>query len=565
MYGLFIGVRKLNPKLRLLFISVISITTLVYALWYFCSDYQQLSDWYKGLNPYFYKARTWDTFFTTTVKSQGNWWCIAAIISVSLWTFLAIKTPVPVFPKLNMKGKSVLTYTAIALGGIALSLLAMRHALHASDEVLSAVDFASLPAFQRISYYILPNNHLLFNFINGFFSGFEDNVQTGRIISMLCYIGVLCSTWYFIKKWLNNTWLSIAILLLVAVQLPVWGFSVQARGYEMVLLCSVVSFVSFWSYWVACKRYFLIIHSVSLVAGMLTLPTFLYWWFGLLIAAVVLQIRNRQFDKVYFSAMLASFSITMVLLLPALSFSGLGAFTENGYVKGSSETILNYFTHLNADHYFNGLFNEWFYSGSTWVGIFYLSLPIILFISYKNDKRYFTLLIIYLSLISSFIIMAVLMQKLPFYRNLISHNYLVVIFVTIAIASILQSKGLQIIYAVTLLIGAGYSLNANYERRPTTLYYYDVRETIDNLEACKIRFKPRKSIYLDDESFYWWYIIRNSPTGKTNAIQFNRASFKMQDYCIMPREAMPPVSDTMLYKRKGSCGEFDIFEKILER
>ena len=219
-------------------IYAVPLIIAIYSIWYWNSTYEQLIQFYKSLNSTFYNASIWsDKFFTATVKQQGNWWCLIALIAAIVWTVLVRKSKPFVLPKLSLKKNSLIIYSIIIIIGTALSYIANVHLRHGTDEIFSAYNFASLPAFQCLSYYALPNNHILFNFLNGINKFWcDDLVITGRIFSLICYVLTLCITWNFMQKWIQSILLRSFALLLLAVQLPVWGFSSQARGYEFLLL-----------------------------------------------------------------------------------------------------------------------------------------------------------------------------------------------------------------------------------------------------------------------------------------------------------------------------------------
>ncbi|MEK7256918.1 MAG: hypothetical protein AAB316_19340, partial [Bacteroidota bacterium] len=222
----------------------------VYSIWYWSSSHGELATWYKNIHPFFYKSEAWETsFFTENVKVTGNWWCAAAMLAAIVWVAIFWKTRLLDLPKITLKKRPVLIYLSIVVAAILLFLVAnMRSAYHATDEVFSTLNFAALPTFQTISYYPLPNNHILFNTINGSLFWVEDMVQSGQIISMICYMATLCFTWFFLQKYVVTAWLRGLILLVLALQFPVWGFSAQARGYELLLLLSCLSLGTFCAY-----------------------------------------------------------------------------------------------------------------------------------------------------------------------------------------------------------------------------------------------------------------------------------------------------------------------------
>lgn len=561
---------KINKKyltiyIRRFFICAIPLLVAVYSIWYWSSNHQQLIDFYKGLNANFYKAKVWESsFFTTLVKSQGNWWCLAALVAAIGWAILVWKSKLRVIPKLVLNKNTILTYATIAIAGVMLSIVANLYTKYGTDEVFSALNFASIPSFQCISYYALPNNHILFNFINGINILWTDNlVLSGRIISLICYVIVLCSSWYFLQKWIQNNWLRCLSLLLLASQLPAWGFSGQARGYEMLLLLSLLSLITFWAYWFEDKKYLLSIHALCNVAGMLTVPSFIYWWLGIIIAAILLMIWLKQVDKNYIKATITSSFITLILYLPMLSFSGLEALTNNTYVKPGNSNAWEFIKDISEQHYFRSLFDEWFCSGNSTVviGLACILCPLVFFFYPPNNRKYRALSIIYFSMIIAFVSLSILMLRLPFNRNLIAHGYITEMFILITLISVLKLRNMRIAFGILLSIIIVFSAYTNYNRMPVKLYDFDVNSYYNKFSECKTIFKPGCTVYLDDECFYWQYILSTKYQNQNIQIMYNGSTFNKQDYCIMPT-GLKPRSDTNLYRIVERIDEYEIFKKI---
>ena len=551
---------KIFRQLRLFFIAAFPIAVAAYSIWYWGSDHQQLVTWYKSINPFFYKAESWETyFFTEIVKRQGDWWCATALLASVVGAFFCWKTPYSALPKFDLKKQQIFIYAGIALVGVALSLNANFHTIYSADEVFSALNFATLPIFQTLSYYALPNNHPFFNSISGWV---DDPVMSGRIISMICYVGVLLFTWYFLKKWPMSNWLRAVLLLVIAFQFPVWGFSGQARGYEMVLLFSCLSFGAFYNYHGTGSKYWLPFHTAFNVAGMLTIPTYLYWWAGLLLASIIFQLSNRRLDWAYIRSSIIGFTITLILYLPLLTFSGLQSITHNKYVKPADTSRGHFLTNLNEQKYFDVLFKEWFCidHAVVLIGATCIAFPILLFIYKWKNKPHRTLGTIYFSILFAFFGMAVVMLKFPFTRNLIAHGYLTLLIALIALTELFKSKKMQILLALTLLLFAGYSAKQNYKKIPYHLYYYDVAGYIKKVGQYNTDFKTGSTAYLDDDCFYWWYILRKQHPEKKLEIEYNKARFNRQDYCIVPLDSLPPVN-AELYQLLETGEEHQIFGK----
>jgi hypothetical protein len=550
---------------RRFIICAVPLLAAVYSIWYWSSDHQQLIDFYKGLNPSFYKAAAWGrVFFTAEVKSQGNWWCLTALVAAIGWAFIAWRSKWPVIPKLNVKKNTFLEYAGIALAGVVLSIVANLHLKYGTDEVFSALNFAALPPFQCVSYYALPNNHMLFNILNGSNSIWHFNlVESGRWISLICYVVVLCSSWFFLKKWIRSHWLRSLSLLALALQFPAWGFSGQARGYELLLLLSLLSLISFWAYWFENKKHLLSFHAFCNIAGMLTMPSYLYWWFGLAIASLLLMLWEKRIDRSYIRASLSGAFMTVLVFLPLLSFSGIASLDSNAYVRPANANVWDLIKDLVEHVYFRGLFDEWFCFGSSSVliGIACVLCPFLMFFYPPDDRRFRALGILYFSMMIAFFMMTAFMLKLPFNRIMIAHGYATLMFVLIILIRLLNSRGARIAFGFVMLLFVTCSAFINFNRMPVNLYYFDNNSYYNKLSECKTIFRRGSTVYLDDECFYWQYVLSTRYPAQGLRIMLNEPTYNRQDYCIMPAGSKPP-SDTTLYRVKESIDGYTIFEKI---
>ena len=547
--------------LRRLLLIILPVLVAVYGVWYVTSTHGYLADWYKNVNPHFYQSGSWaDLFFTTAVKQQGNWWCLLASLASGIGAFLCWKTPFPAVRKIVLKKQEAAVYLVIAIVGAGISLKANFHTAYSSDEVFSYLNFASLPFFQTISFYALPNNHPLFNCLSGWGS---DPVLSGRIISMCCYIGVLFFTWYFLKKWKMGLWLRVAALLVVALQFSVWGFSTQARGYEMVLFFSCLSFGAFYNYFIENKKQWLLIHAACNITGFLTVPTFLYWWAGLLLASVFFQISNRRLDWAFMRLTVIGFAFSLVAYLPLLTFSGLRSITQNKYVQSADTTTFYFITHLNEQKFFNVLFREWFCTLEVvlLIGIIGISLPVLLFFVNKKNTAQKKLGIIYFSILFAFLAMAILMLRFPFTRNLIAHGYLVSVVLLVTLSHLFGSKFLQIILTVLVVVYAGFIGHHNYKKIPYHLYYYGVAEYELSIGKFTPDMKSGSTVYLDDNCFYWWAVLKNKFPEKEIKMDYGRSRFNRQDYCIMPIDSLPPANKSDYELLEKGAGQFLFYKK----
>jgi hypothetical protein len=518
------------PKKPFLFhlaaIATVPLSVGAYAVWYWNSTHSELAAWYRRLNPNFYRAATWETeLFTPAVKSAGNGWCALALVAVLGWAFIKWKSEPLVFPKIGLKKKELLAFLLLAILGFTATFFPNRSAFYSSDEVFSAVNYASYPLFQTISNYTLPNNHIFFNALNHvLFFWSDDKVLTGRFISLFCYVAVLIFTWIFLKKWTSSIWLQCLILLVLSMQFPAWGFAFQARGYELVLLCSCISLGSFMAYFISRSTYYLPIHVICNAIGIMALPTYLYWWLGLLLASVVLQLISRKIDKAYIKYSLSGFVWSLILALPLLTFSGIRALADNRFVQQDASTW-RFIMDTDFGQYFGGLFIEWYCleNAGLAMGAACLALPAMLFIYHKNDPKYRVFGVAYYSIVFAFIFMAAIMSKLPFYRNLIAHGYLTLMTMIVAVLPLFSSKKARFIFGAFLLLVATAFVYKNHGLVPNNLYYYNVEGDFNKLNRKALNPALSKAIYLDDEATYWWYVLRKKYPDKPLVFEFNRS------------------------------------------
>lgn len=550
---------------RKVLILAVPVLTVWYAAFYISQPYSGLVAWYRNIGNTFYRAEFWTTdFFTETTRTKGNTWCIIGAILSLIWVPVAWKLPLQ--RQTNGFIHSKREYLLIALLGVTLSAISNLRTYYAFDEVFSALNFASLPQFQGLSYYALPNNHVLFNVLNRtlfFWSG--DMVASGRIISMLCYTGVLMLSWSFMKRWMDNIWVRMLLLLSLALQFPVWGFSGQARGYEMILFFSVLSLYSAWGYWVERKTYFILPLVISTVLGMLTLLSFLYWLAGLNIVALWFMAERRKIDWVYMGYMASGMIILFLGYLPLLTFSGLSSMTDNQYMKATSSSVLEFLGKSFADRdYYRKLFTEWFCFDllSKWPGYILVLLPFIGLVKKwrNNEEGYLPLLKIYVSMILAFPIVCMVLKNMPYSRNMLSHGYLVWLVVLLVLFTITRQLPKLYKFLIALLaVGTIFSTTENYKFMDYGLYYYNVADRYKSLDSAQFKVKPSSTVFLDNESFYWWYMLRKKFPDEHLEISHNTLNFHSQDYYIVNLLTNKP--DTIAYDSVTKQAEFLVMRR----
>ena len=277
----------------------------------------------------------------------------------------------------------------------------------------------------------------------------------------------------------------------------------------MVLLLSCLSLGTFIQYFNSGSTKFLPLHAACNMAGIFTLPTYLYWWLGLLLASTLIQIFEKRIDKPFLRCSILAICGSLILYLPLLSFSGIHSLTDNKYVQAENTGHLQFLLNLNKGNYFDGLFSEWFAVStvSFSVGLVAVLLPILLFIK-PNGKRHQKLLgIAFYCIVFAFVFTSTFILRLPYYRNLIAHGYLAILIPIIAILPYFQSNYGRRFLGLLLLLIAVVFIKINRPRIPNDLYYYHVSHEFNKNNQIPIKIDASKPIYLDYEQFYWWYVL----------------------------------------------------------
>ncbi len=149
-----------GKKLRRAALLLLPIIVCLYSAWYISHSHSELVNWYLGINDHFYQSGVWASqFFTPGVKTKGEAWCYIAMALSIVFSVMAWKFPMSHLKPVKISRKSLAMYSSIAVAGLVLVKIS-SNAAYAPDEVFSALNFASLPWFQCMSYYALPNNHV---------------------------------------------------------------------------------------------------------------------------------------------------------------------------------------------------------------------------------------------------------------------------------------------------------------------------------------------------------------------------------------------------------------------
>lgn len=484
---------------RLLLLSIIGFLTLIAigSLCYLCSDYTDVAQWYLSLNDCFYLKELWQQrYFTPFVKDQGNYFAVIALLIALLgnayivynWRriqlFIASTTSTPRF------NSGWIWYIAVLSFAVLAWYWGMQQTPASGDELLSVVHCAALPSFQTIAYYMLPNNHLYFNLLNGFLlhATHLDALQTGRFISMIAYLFVVATAFSWFSGVLPNRMWALIAVVPFAFGFTTWAFGFQARGYEAQLCCAWLSFVLLQKYLQSPDRKIALLIALFNMMGFAFVLSFLYYFIAQMIYVLLVQAYRRKIDLVFWQYQLFGMMAVFLLYAPALCFSGLQAITQNEYVKPLNELTNVAFLAIASEktkYFINAIFSFLIHENH-WLNFILFASPLFLFFSKQNKHR--QLAVFYIVLWLSWWSICWSMKRFPFNRNMIIHHSLslAIVLYTYAVclfkvltkwaAMAWRSKLSIALYVLPLVYFVQHQWKWNKEHVCTSLYFMDVRD-----------------------------------------------------------------------------------------
>lgn len=538
------------------------ILSFVYATWYSLLGYDNLVLWYMNSHPHFYKDDVWSKdFFTSGTYSFGVWYswllvCLLLFITIARRYY---KENIVTSPFHFQKA-----FTQVGIGIFFLSAtilwLWQSKADYATDEIFSAVHFAEKPLFLTISHYPLPNNHIFFNVLNHFMGWASvDLVITGRLISVVSVALTMVFIYGFMSEYIKGTFANLCIILLLLSVFPLFGFGTQARGYGIHIFLSWIAFSSLFTYLKHKANGSLQMYTISVVLGLWTMPSFLYYWVGISLTLLIFMLKEHRLDKAVVYSTFKILVLTALLYMPAITFSGVKAIFGNKYVSASKATYGEFLSNLFSDNYFQGLFNEWFGTGQqVWLAIIILLIP---FGFYLVTKQKIILhWCIYIFCFGfTLLLMIILMKKFPFYRNLVSHGLMFWVFFLLISGYFVENvkPKLKPIWMGTILSISVYFTFLNTQRYPFHLYYYDVNAWNQPIKEADLTDLAQKRVFIHDESFFWdpavkkvTSTITHGATVLTHADYIIIDSIRSKAIKLQEWEMHNQVGETIFWKRK---------------
>ena len=570
--GLFFS--RIIPVAAILFFAAIA----VFCVFYLFTGYYHLINWFNGLNCCFYRHANWtNDFFNGKTKEAGNIYCLIALLLCIIGGWYVIRSLIKKRKKIGSIKKLpnpdlfIISVSAIdaALSGVLILITTIMWFYGTSlvypsnDEVFSAVNCASLHPFQTIAYYMLPNNHILFNLINNlFFHYFTDKVATGRFISLVCYWGIALTSFAWLRNLFHKRWLAFLVAVTLLLQFPVWGFATQARGYELLLLVEWGVIICLFRYYFKGQKRWLYIISACCIAGYFTVPTFLYFHLAIILFSFFCQLKNKKADFLFWKFQMAIVFIVFLLYLPCLCFSGMSSIIGNKYVtpyQDNKEFIADFIPVIN--NYLDYSFFNFITSNHQVDGVLFL-LPLALFF-YTKSKTAVFMSRFYFSVWLAILFLTFRMRIFPIDRALAGQFSitLVIVIYTVyllagTVADRLKIKVLSCILLSLFLVSISFNFILNGRIHINHyLCHFPVNAWHDLMEKGIKTLPNGSSAAFSDESFYLYYLSTQK------GLLTTKCSTANEDYFINLNEPFPAgiaehfeayntVGDFYIYKRK---------------
>ncbi|RZL44735.1 MAG: hypothetical protein EOP00_19155, partial [Pedobacter sp.] len=497
---------------------LVLLAAVVFCCFYVFSGYNFLAKWWVGLSDCIYEQDLWlQHFFTPKVKSQGNLLCIFALLLSTIGIIYTIlQSRKESFPK----GKIVLS---IHLIDVLLILLLMSIFFYnwftgykmvplVGDEVRSALDSAAMHPFQTLSYYMLPNNHILFNLANNiFFHYAEDKVITGKIISLLAYwaFGIVVYLWF--KKITKSRFFAFFAAIISSLQFPVWAFAFEGRGYEWFNLAGWLVFISFIEYYRSNNKNWLLLQAFSGIVAYALVPTFMYFHFALVLFAFFRQIHTRRFDFDFWKYQALTGLFVFLFYLPAFCFSGIAAFAESRYIKPTNVGLAEFISQIPYRSYMDYCFSC-FGNSETITGFLLFLSPLLLFFDRKN-KLSVKISWFYVIMLLSVVFIFIVMRRVGYHRALILQFSMVlfmVIYLLYRICHYLNQRTKtrftgHIIFLAAATFSVFHFTTKNAGSVNFVLYFSDMNYFYSYVTEGIKNLPEGSSVGFSSESYNWYY------------------------------------------------------------
>ena len=540
---------------------------------YLRTPYAGLRAWYLGLTANLYRADAWSRdFFTPAVYAQGRVLAALALAALAVgvcWALLSIRSwhRRPVFLAETKPPRLLTRADAPWLAGVLLPAAALwawgaTQLPPAYDEVFSAVYSAgSGSGFVAWSYYMLPNNHVLFNVLNGGLLGKlapgAGLVLTGRALSGLAYAGTLAVVFRLGAGLSGRRWVGAGLAGLVGLQFSLWGFGFQARGYALYALLHWLALATLLAYWRRPVRRWRWLNAAAVAAGYATVPTFLFYHAAQLLAAGATQLRQRRPDAAFWAAQAGALAVAGAFYLPVLLFSGLKSLTGNAYVRPAAGGLPAFAAHAWPDlkSYATYCFGQ---TGlDPWPAYALTLLPLALL----AWPRWRPLGGLYLAWLLTLLAGTLALRHVVFHRNLLALFSFALVLAPLTVGLLLgrwrAGAGWVGAAALSLWLALGFAQH-NPVREPFALYYYDLPAAHERARQRLARLPPGAAVAFTEEAFYPYYLHRQA--GNAAAHPAQRPAPDAAYYISAPNDSLAAAFRGR-YAPADTVGEFTLWRR----
>ncbi|MFC5271083.1 hypothetical protein [Adhaeribacter terreus] len=259
---------------------------------------------------------------------------------------LHLKTPGFPFKKLKQQWallptweKSLLLAAGILLVAARIYMLRLHPVI--TDEAATYLLFVSKGLEASLSYYPLPNNHILYSVLClPFDLVFDKAFLVLKLPSLLISLAVFPVVHLSLRSVFR---FPVAFIVAVGCGFSNYAlfYAVHGRGYTLLLFCTIVATLALLKIVQQKDPAYWLVFILASVAGFLTIPIFLYPFGSLVIfgAGYFLITRNFRGLKHFVTACVFIGVITLLLYLPAMLVSGGGQLYGNDYVQAMSRQM----------------------------------------------------------------------------------------------------------------------------------------------------------------------------------------------------------------------------------
>lgn len=549
--------------------GLVGALAVLFCSYYLLTTHDRLQADYLLIVHCMYREPLWhEGFFNQQTKNEGNRYALGGLLTgvlLVLWAWRQRKQSFSfAYRAIPFMRSHLWPLALLACLVTVLWIWGIHLCVPAYDEVFSAVNCAAVHPIQTVAYYMLPNNHILFNLINNVvFHPIYDKVATGRIISGLAQLALVVLLYWWLFQKLNSRVYALLYTALLVLQFPVWGFSFQARGYAIYLLCAYASAIGLEQYFLKHDKTWLAVQAIAIVVGFGVMPSFLFWYFGLMITALGYFSWSKSLDFSFLKVQILSGICIYCFYLPGICYSSLSAFTSNQYVRALDTPWSDYWNQLGNDlhstiqYSFGGNVDS---HSTLYTILFYVSFVAVVLL-FKSRAR--NILLINLSIWVAFLLLQLKFKHYPFMRNMTAHVSIMLCalllsihFILLWLGSTIKVKTLLPIGVVAFCLAAGVHfvrfMNGHVH---DSLYYYDAKTGYDLPMETIAKIPKVSRVWCSDESFYLQYLLRRRGSDASHCMD------EGQEYFITDRnEGVPPapvaiqpvdsVLQYLIYKRQ---------------